>query len=180
MPLLVLGYIGRFLSSAGTATPAGFVLARAFTGHTIGNFVLGAIATAARDFQSALSHFSAVVAFLIGVFFGAWTMRPLKSSRLPTVMTLKLILILVSPLLLFAHLAGTESFAGFRASEGRISASREHKCSHDLPDRHEITSLISSEAEKYLAKPFPPAASAYNPKVALTVERFGQHLSSAP
>ena len=31
-----------------------------------------------------------------------------------------------------------------------------------------ITSLISSEAEKYSAEPFPAAASAYNPKIVLT------------
>jgi hypothetical protein len=84
--------------------------------------VLGAIATAAGDFRSALSHFSAVVAFLIGVFLRAWTMRPLKPSRLSMVMTAELILILVSPLLLSAHLASTQIFVlcvsllGFRTA----------------------------------------------------------------
>jgi hypothetical protein len=120
-----LGFVG------GYGDAAGFVLARTFTGHATGNLVLGAIATAAGDFRSALNHFSAVFAFLMGVFLGAWTMRPLKLSRLSAAMTLELILILASPLLLSARLAG------FRASERCISPSRRHKCSHDVPDRHD-------------------------------------------
>jgi uncharacterized membrane protein YoaK (UPF0700 family) len=74
------------------------------------DLVLGAIEIAAGDLRSALSHFSAVVVFLTGVFVGAWTMRPLKLSRLSSVMTVELILILASPLLLSGHLAGTQSF----------------------------------------------------------------------
>jgi uncharacterized membrane protein YoaK (UPF0700 family) len=163
-----LGFVG------GYGDAAGFVLARAFTGHATGNLVLGAIATAAGDFHSAVSRFSAVVAFLIGVFLGAWTMPPLKPSRLSTVMTLELILILASPLLLSAHLAGTQSFVlcvslalglqngAFRRAGG-ISV-------HTTYLTGMITSLISSEAEKNSAEPFPPVASAYNPKVGLILQ----------
>jgi uncharacterized membrane protein YoaK (UPF0700 family) len=163
-----LGFVG------GYGDAAGFVLARAFTGHATGNLVLGAIATAAGDFRSGLSHFSAVVAFLIGVFLGAWAMRPLKPSRLSTVMTVELILILVSPVLLSEHLTGTQLFVlcvslalglqngAFRRAGG-LSV-------HTTYLTGMITSLISSEAEKYAAEPFSPAASAYNPKAALTVQ----------
>jgi uncharacterized membrane protein YoaK (UPF0700 family) len=163
-----LGFVG------GYGDAAGFVLARTFTGHATGNLVLGAIATAAGDFRSALNHFSAVFAFLMGVFLGAWTMRPLKLSRLSAAMTLELILILASPLLLSARLAGTQLFVtcvslalglqngAFRRAGG-ISV-------HTTYLTGMITSLISSETERYSAGPFLPAVSAYDPKVALTVQ----------
>ena len=165
---LALGFVG------GYGDAAGFVLARAFTGHATGNLVLGAIATAEGDFHSALSHFSAVVVFLIGVFLGAWTMRPLRPSRLSTVMTLELILLLASPILLSSHLTGTQSFVlcvslalglqngAFRRAGG-ISV-------HTTYLTGMITSLISSEAEKYSAGPSPFPALPYNPRVALTVQ----------
>lgn len=57
-----------------SADAAGFILARTFTGHATGNLVLGAVATAAGDFANALSHFSAVAVFCVGVFLGAWVM----------------------------------------------------------------------------------------------------------
>jgi uncharacterized membrane protein YoaK (UPF0700 family) len=164
----VLGFVG------GYGDAAGFVLARTFTGHATGNLVLGAIEIAAGDLRSALSHFSAVVAFLTGVFLGAWTMRPLKLSRLSSVMAVELILILASPLFLSGHLAGTASFVlcvslalglqngAFRRAGG-ISV-------HTTYLTGMITSLISSEVEKYSAEPFPPAASTHNPKVVLIVQ----------
>jgi len=164
----VLGFIG------GYGDAAGFVLARTFTGHATGNLVLGAIDITAGDLRGALSHFTAVVAFLIGVFLGAWTMRSQKVSRLSSVLTVELILVLASPLLLSEHLAATQSFVlcvslalglqngAFRRAGG-ISV-------HTTYLTGMITSLVSSEAEKYSAKQFSPAASAYNPKVALTVQ----------
>ena len=164
----VLGFIG------GYGDAAGFVLARSFTGHATGNLVLGAIATATADFRSALIHFSAVVAFLTGVFLGAWAMRPLKRTRFSMVMTAELLLILLSPFLLSAHLGGNQIFVlcvslalglqngAFRRAGG-ISV-------HTTYLTGMITSLISSEAEKYAAEPFRPAASSYNPKLALIAQ----------
>ena len=163
-----LGFVG------GYGDAAGFVLARAFTGHATGNLVLGAIATAEGDFRSALIRFSAVLAFLIGVFLGAWTMRPPKVSRLSTVMTAELILILLSPLLFSAHLARMQSFVlcvslalglqngGFRRAGG-ISV-------HTTYLTGMITSLISSEAEKYSSDQFPTIAAADDPKSALITQ----------
>jgi uncharacterized membrane protein YoaK (UPF0700 family) len=164
----LLGFVG------GYGDAAGFVLARSFTGHATGNLVLGAIEIAAGDLRTALFHFSAVVAFFIGVFLGAWTMRPLKLSRLSYVMTVELILILASPLLLSPHLAGIQSFVlcvslalglqngAFRRAWG-ISV-------HTTYLTGMITSLVSSEAEKYWGDPFPTAASAHNSKLALTLQ----------
>jgi len=164
----LLGFVG------GYGDAAGFVLARTFTGHATGNLVLGAIEIATGDPRSALSHFSAVVTFLIGVFLGAWTMRSSKRSRFSSVIISELILILASPLLLSGHLAGAQSFVlcvslalglqngAFRRAGG-ISV-------HTTYLTGMITSLISSEAEKYSAEPLPPAASTYNPRIVLTVQ----------
>jgi len=164
----VLGFVG------GYGDAAGFVLARTFTGHATGNLVLGAIEIAAGDLRSALGHFSAVVAFLMGVFLGAWTMRSPNVSRFSSVITVELILILASPLLLSRHLAGTPSFVlcvslalglqngAFRRAGG-ISV-------HTTYLTGMITSLISSQAEKYSAEPVPAAASAYKAKTVLTVQ----------
>lgn len=163
----VLGFVG------GYGDAAGFVLARAFTGHATGNLVLGAIATATGDFRSGLNHFSAVGAFLIGVFIGAWLMRPPERSRFSSVMTVELILILASPFLVSARLGGTQPFVicvslalglqnGAYRRAGGISV-------HTTYLTGMITSLISSEAEKYSMEAFPPAVSANDPKSALTV-----------
>lgn len=164
----VLGFVGGYCDAAG------FVLARTFTGHATGNLVLGAIATAAGDFRSATIHFAAVVVFLIGVFLGAWTIHPLKPSRLSTVMTGELILILVSPLFLSAHLAGTQIFVScvslalglqngaFRRAGG-ISV-------HTTYLTGMITSLVSSKAEEYSSDQHPSVTPTYDPKIALIVQ----------
>jgi uncharacterized membrane protein YoaK (UPF0700 family) len=47
----------------GYGDAASFVLAKTFTGHVIGNLVLGAIAVAARDWRATLGHFAASITF---------------------------------------------------------------------------------------------------------------------
>jgi uncharacterized membrane protein YoaK (UPF0700 family) len=165
---LALSFVG------GYGDAAGFVLAKAFTGHATGNLVLGAVATAAGDIPTALRHFSAVVVFLIGVFVGAWMMKLPKSSRLSLVMVPELILIISAPLILFAHLGGIQTFVlcvslalglqngGFRGVGG-IGV-------HTTYLTGMITSLIASEAEKYSSHSVPPTTSAYNPKIALIAQ----------
>src|SRR5215469_9227222 len=101
---LALSFVG------GYGDAAGFVLARAFTGHATGTLVLGAVATAAGNLPEVLSHFSAVAVFLIGVFLGAWVMQLRKPSRLSLVLAPELILIVSAPLMLSAHLGGTQAF----------------------------------------------------------------------
>ena len=165
---LALSFVG------GYGDAAGFVLAKAFTGHATGNLVLGAVATAAGDFPTAFRHFSAVAVFLIGVFVGAWVMQLPKSSRLSLVMVPELILILSAPLILFAHLGGTQTFVmcvslalglqngGFRRVGGMGV--------HTTYLTGMITSLISSQAEKYSSHALPPTKSAYNPKSTLIAQ----------
>jgi uncharacterized membrane protein YoaK (UPF0700 family) len=165
---LALSFVG------GYGDAAGFVLAKAFTGHATGNLVLGAVATAAGDFPTALRHFSAVVVFLIGVFVGAWIMKLPESSRLSLVMVPELILIISAPLILFAHLGGTQAFVlcvslalglqngGFRRAGGMGV--------HTTYLTGMITSLIASEAEKYSSHSVPPTKSAYNARIALIAQ----------
>jgi uncharacterized membrane protein YoaK (UPF0700 family) len=165
---LALSFVG------GYGDAAGFVLARAFTGHATGNLVLGAVATAAGDLPRALSHFSAVAVFLIGAFLGAWVMQLRKPSRLSLVLALELILIVSAPLIFSAHLGGTEAFVmcvslalglqnGAFRGVGGIGV-------HTTYLTGMITNLISSEAEKYSSRLVPPSASAYNPKIALIAQ----------
>ena len=164
---LALSFVG------GYGDAAGFVLARAFTGHATGNLVLGAVATAAGDFPNALSHFSAVAVFLIGVFLGAWVMQR-KPSQLSLVLAPELILIVSAPLILSARLGGAQAFVlcvslalglqnGAFRRVGGIGV-------HTTYVTGMITSLISSAAEKYSSHLAPPAASAYNPKIALIAQ----------
>lgn len=165
---LALGFVG------GYGDAASFVLARAFTGHATGNIVLGAIAAAGGNFSNALSHFLAVVVFLTGVFLGAWSMRPLKPSRLSTVMAVELVLILVSPLLLSTHFAGARMFVlcvslalglqngAFRRAGG-ISV-------HTTYITGMITSLVSSEAESFSSHLVRPSVPTSNPKVPLIAQ----------
>ena len=164
---LALSFVG------GYGDAAGFVLARAFTGHATGNLVLGAVATAAGDFLNALSHFSAVAVFLLGVFLGAWVMQR-KPSQLSLVLAPELILIVSAPLILSAHLGGAQAFVlcvslalglqngAFRRVGGMGV--------HTTYLTGMITSLISSQAEKYSSQLVSPTASAHDPKIALIAQ----------
>lgn len=165
---LALAFVG------GYGDAAGFVLARAFTGHATGNLVLGAVATAAGEFPDALSHFSAVAVFLMGVFLGAWAMQLRKPSRLSLVLAPELILVVSAPLIVSAHLGGTQAFVmcvslalglqnGAFRRVGGIGV-------HTTYLTGMITSLISSKAEKYSSHLVPPTASADNPKDALIAQ----------
>src|SRR5215468_10183234 len=165
---LALSFVG------GYGDAAGFVLARAFTGHATGNLVLGAVATAAGNLPEVLSHFSAVAVFLIGVFLGAWVMQLRKPSRLSLVLAPELILIVSAPLMLSAHLGGTQAFVlcvslalglqnGAFRRVGGVGV-------HTTYLTGMITSLISSTAEKYSSQLVPPTASPYNPKIALIAQ----------
>src|SRR5262249_5761404 len=150
----------------GYGDAAGFGLARAFTGHATGNLVLGAVATAAGGFPNALSHFSAVAVFLIGVFLGAWAMQLRKPSRLSLALAADLGLSVSAPLIFSAHLAGSQAFVlcvslalalqnGAFRRVGGIGV-------HTSYLTGMITNLISSAAEKYSSRLVPTSASPYN------------------
>jgi uncharacterized membrane protein YoaK (UPF0700 family) len=165
---LALSFVG------GYGDAAGFVLARSFTGHATGNLVLGAVATAAGDFPNALGHFSAVAVFLIGVFLGAWVMQLRKPAQLSLVLAPELILIVLAPLILSAHLGGTQAFVMFASLALGLQNGAFRRVGgigvHTTYLTGMITSLISSQAEKYSSHLVPPTASASNAKNALIAQ----------
>lgn len=148
----------------GYGDAASFVLAKTFTGHVTGNLVLGAIAVAAHDWRAMLGHLSAIVTFLIGVVLSTLIVRPLKAwpswPFLPTIMGIEVILIVASSLALVSVVAPrVEIFVismslAFGLQNGAYRRVRGISV-HTTYLTGMITSLISTEAEKY-ASELPP------------------------
>src|SRR5260370_3650713 len=156
----------------GYGAAASFVVAKTFTGHVTGNLVLTAIAVAAHDWRAALGHLSAIVTFLMGIFISVLIARPLKEWLLPTIMGMEVILIVAASLSLSSNMAhGVEIFVilvslalglqngGFRRVGG-ISV-------HTTYLTGMITSLISTETERYASEVVPPAVRTPDPKIGL-------------
>jgi len=147
-----------FIGGYGDA--ASFVLAKTFTGHVTGNLVLGAIAVAAEDWRAMLGPLSAIATFLLGVVLSVFIARPLKVwpswLLLPTIMGIEVILTVGAALawasgmtcrveifVIFVSLALGLQNGTFRRVGG-ISV-------HTTYLTGMITSLISTEAEKYVS-----------------------------
>jgi len=160
----------------GYGDAASFVLAKTFTGHVTGNLVLGAIAVAAHDWRALLGHLSAIVTFFLGVFLSALIVRPLKSwaswPLLPIVMGIEVMLMAAASLVLesgvthgieifviFVSLALGLQNGAFRQAGG-ISV-------HTTYLTGMITSLISTEVEKYTSEAAPAPGKATDPKITL-------------
>ena len=167
---LSLAFVG------GYGDAASFVLVKTFTGHITGNLVLAAIAVAAHDWRAMLGPLSAVVTFLIAIFVSVLIVRPLKAwsswPLLPAIMGIEIILILAASLALasgvahaveifviFVSLALGLQNGAFRRAGG-ISV-------HTTYLTGMITSLISTEAERYASQVVPPPVSAPDPKISL-------------
>jgi uncharacterized membrane protein YoaK (UPF0700 family) len=162
-----------FIGGYGDA--AGFVLAKAFTGHVTGNLVLGGIAVAAQDWRAMLGHLSAMVTFLLGVVLSVLIARPLKVwpswPLLPTIMGIEVILLVGAALALASGMAprveifvifvslalGLQNGAFRRA--GGVSV-------HTTYLTGMITGLIFTEAEKYTSGLAAPVG-APDPKIGL-------------
>ena len=160
----------------GYGDAASFVLAKTFTGHVTGNLVLAAIAVAAHDWRATLGPLSAIVTFLIGIFLSLLLVRPLKAwsswPLLPTIMGIEVILIVTASFALSSGLAyrvgifvillslalGIQNGAFRRI--GGISV-------HTTYLTGMITSLISTEAEKYASGVLPVSSRAPDPKIEL-------------
>jgi uncharacterized membrane protein YoaK (UPF0700 family) len=157
----------------GYGDAASFVLAKTFTGHVTGNLVLGAIAVAAHDWRATFRHLAAIVTFLIGVLLSTLIGRRLTTRPLlPTIMGIEVILIVLASLVLTSRLGprvevfiiavslalGLQNGAFRRV--GGISV-------HTTYLTGMITSLISSEAEKYVSGVVPSPANASDPKIGL-------------
>jgi uncharacterized membrane protein YoaK (UPF0700 family) len=158
----------------GYGDAASVVLAKTFTGHVTGNLVLGAIAVAAHDWRAMLAHLSAILTFLVGVLLTAVIVRPLKAwpswPLLPTVMGMEVILIVAATLAVAYDVAhGIEIFVIFVSlalglqngafrNVGGISV-------HTTYLTGMITSIISTEADKYVSGVVPAPVTAPDPKM---------------
>jgi uncharacterized membrane protein YoaK (UPF0700 family) len=160
----------------GYGDAASFVLAKTFTGHVTGNLVLGAIAVAAHDWRAMLGHLSAIVTFFLGVFLSALIVRPLKSwpswPPLPIIMGIEVILIAAASLVLASGVThGTEIFVIFVSlALGLQNGAFRHAGGISVHTTYltgMVTSLISTEAEKYTSQAAPAPGKAPDPPIAL-------------
>jgi len=160
----------------GYGDAASFVLAKTFTGHVTGNLVLAAIAVAAHEWRAALGHLSAIVTFLMGIFVSALVVRPLKAwsswSLLPTIMGMEVILIVAASLALSSHIAhGIEVFVIFVSLALGLQNGAFRRVGgisvHTTYLTGMITSLISTEGEKYTSEVLPVSSRAPDPKIDL-------------
>jgi uncharacterized membrane protein YoaK (UPF0700 family) len=169
-----ISYGLAFVGGYGDA--ASFVLAKTFTGHVTGNLVLAAIAVAAHEWRAALGHLSAIVSFLIGIFVSALIVRPLKAwsswPLLPTVMGVEVILILGASFALALGMArGIEIFVIFVSLALGLQNGAFRRAGgisvHTTYLTGMITSLISTEGEKYASGVLPVSSRAPDPKIEL-------------
>jgi uncharacterized membrane protein YoaK (UPF0700 family) len=160
----------------GYGDAASFVLAKTFTGHVTGNLVLAAVAIAAHDWRAALGHLSAIVTFLMGIFVSAVIVRPLKAwpswPLLPTIMGIEAILILAASLALSSHVAhGIEIFVIFVSLALGLQNGAFRRVGgisvHTTYLTGMITSLISTEGEKYAFGVLAVSSRAHDPKIGL-------------
>jgi len=163
----------------GYGDAASFVLAKTFTGHVTGNLVLTAIAVAAHDWRAALEHLSAIVTFLIGISLSVLVVRPLKvwSSLplLPTVMGIEVILMVAASLALASNMAhGVEVFVIFVSLALGLQNGAFRRVGgisvHTTYLTGMITSLISTETERYASEVIPPSLRVQDPKIGLLYE----------
>jgi uncharacterized membrane protein YoaK (UPF0700 family) len=160
----------------GYGDAASFVLGQTFTGHVTGNLVLGAIAVAAHDWRAMLGHLSAIGTFLVGVLLATVIVQLLRVrpswTLLPTIMGIEVILIVCASLVLACDVAhGIEIFVilvslalglqnGAFRHVGGISV-------HTTYLTGMVTSLISTEAEKYTSEVVAPSIKALDPQIGL-------------
>jgi uncharacterized membrane protein YoaK (UPF0700 family) len=157
----------------GYGDAAGFVLAKTFTGHVTGNLVLTAIAVAAHDWRATLEHLSAIVTFLIGISLSVLIVRPFKAwPSLPTIMGIEVILIVAASLTLASRMThGVEIFVIFVSLALGLQNGAFRRAGgisvHTTYLTGMMTSLISTETERYASKTIAPAVRAPDPKIGI-------------
>ncbi len=160
----------------GYGDAASFVLAKTFTGHLTGNLVLAAIAVATHDWRAALEHLSAIITFLIGILLSVLIVRPLKARPswplLPTIIEIEVILIVAASLALASDMAhGVEIFVIFVSLALGLQNGAFRRVGgisvHTTYLTGMITSLITTETEKYASEVVPSAAISPDPETGL-------------
>jgi uncharacterized membrane protein YoaK (UPF0700 family) len=158
----------------GYSDAASFILAKTFTGHITGNFVLTAISIAGQDWPTFFRRVLAITLFLTGILLNVTLEQVLarKSSwsLLPTVMGLEIVLISTAYFALTSHLAARlELFVicmsvalglqnGAWREAGGITV-------HSTYVTGMVTNLLTTGARRYLSKAV--QESSPDPKVSL-------------
>jgi uncharacterized membrane protein YoaK (UPF0700 family) len=165
-----LAFVGGYCDAAG------FVLAKAFTGHVTGNLVLGAIAVVAHDWKSMVASLSAIVTFLIGVVLSMLVARPLKARLswpvLPTVMGIEVILIVAASLAFASGMAArVEIFVIFVSFALGLQNGAFRRVGgigvHTNYLTGTITTLLATEVDKHASQGTLQPATPPDPKIHL-------------
>jgi uncharacterized membrane protein YoaK (UPF0700 family) len=168
-----LAFVGGYCDAAS------FVLAKTFTGHVTGNLVLAAIAVAAQNWRAVLEHLSAIVMFLLGISLSVVIIRPLKAwpswPLLPTVMGIEVILIVAASFALASDSAhGVEMFVIFVSLALGLQNGAFRRVGgisvHTTYLTGMITSLISTETEKYASEVIPLSVNVPDPQSGVLCE----------
>jgi uncharacterized membrane protein YoaK (UPF0700 family) len=168
-----LAFVGGYCDAAS------FVLARTFTGHVTGNLVLAAIVVAAHEWRAVLEHLSAIVTFLMGISLSVVIVRPLEAwpswRLLPAIMGMEVILIVTASLALASDTAhGVEIFVIFVSLALGLQNGAFRRVGgisvHTTYLTGMLTSLISTETEKYASDVIPPSVRVLDPKIGLLCE----------
>jgi len=150
--------------------------------------VLGAIAVAAQDWRATLGHLTAIVTFLIGVVLSMLIARPLKAwpswPLLPTILGIEVILIVAASLAMASGVAyGAEVFVMFVSLALGLQNGAFRRVGgitvHTTYLTGMITSLVSTETEKYAFEVLPPPVIATDPKIGLRCKIWFAFVSGA-
>jgi uncharacterized membrane protein YoaK (UPF0700 family) len=143
----------------GYGDAASFILARTFTGHVTGNFVLTAISIAGRDWPTFFRRTLAIALFLVGIVFSVILERLVVKkpswSLLPVVMGLEIVLISLAYFAMTTHLGGSlELFVIFMAfalglQNGALRQARGITV-HTTYVSGMLTNLLTTGAKRYL------------------------------
>jgi uncharacterized membrane protein YoaK (UPF0700 family) len=154
-PSFALAFVG------GYSDAASFILAKTFTGHLTGNFVLTAISIAAHDWPTFSRRVLAIALFLLGIILSVllqrWLARKSSRSFLAGVLWLEIMLIGLAYFLLTSSLAARSALFvicmalalglqnGAWREAGGITV-------HSTYLSGMITSLLTSGTQRYFAK----------------------------
>ena len=157
----------------GYADAASFILAKTFTGHVTGNFVLTAISIAGHDWPTFYRRFLAIAIFLIGIILSVILERLVAKkptwSLLPVVMGLEIVLIALAYVAMISHLgARLELFVTCMAlslglQNGALRQA-EGITVHTTYVTGMLTNLLTAGAKRYIS---PATRGANDPTVGL-------------
>jgi uncharacterized membrane protein YoaK (UPF0700 family) len=183
-PNTCFSYGLAFVGGYGDA--ASLILAKTFTGHLTGNFVLSAISTAAHDWPTLFHRILAIALFLTGILLSVTLERLVAKqprwSLLPTVLALEIILVALAYCALSSQVAARlalfvicMSFA-LGLQNGALRQARGISV-HTTYVTGMITNLLTTGAKRYL---FPPAPEAKpDPTVGLLCGIWGAFVLGA-